>query len=221
MDGEAEVDAYLDGVATAHLGKLDDNFVALACARLPSAPSRGRRLRVLDVGTGTGAIPIKIARRRADVVIVGLDRSAAMLDKARDAAEGEGLGRRVRFRRADGRRLPWSNGWFDLVCSNSLMHHLADPAPVIDEMARVLRPGGRLLIRDLRRPRPDRIAEHIRRHGRFYRGTMLRLFADSVRAALTVAEMRDCVARTRLGAGRRRRPPVVRPQLETYLIVDA
>ena len=52
MDEAGEVAAYLDGVATAHLDRMDDTFVASALAKLPA-----RRTRVLDLGTGTGAIP--------------------------------------------------------------------------------------------------------------------------------------------------------------------
>lgn len=209
MDEEDEVAAYLDGVATSHLDRMDDTFVATALSKL--GPGRAK---VLDLGTGTGAIPVKMARRRDDLVIVGVDMAANMLTQARLRARAAGLSGRVTFKRANTRRLPFPDKTFDLVISNSLMHHLPDPAPALDELARVLKPGGAVFIRDLRRPRHDLLARHIARHGRYYRGTMLRLFSDSVRAAFTVAEMKGIVKRTRLSRAH------VGRQMETYLTIS-
>ncbi|MBI3448078.1 MAG: class I SAM-dependent methyltransferase [Acidobacteria bacterium] len=208
MDGSGEVAAYLDGVATAHLDRMDDGFVraAVRFAR-PGA-------RILDIGTGTAAIPVKIALRRPDVTVTGIDLSEEMLRAARERIRGARLGRRVRVRTGSARRIPFRRGAYDLVVSNSLLHHLPDPVPLFDEIARVLAPGGRVFMRDLRRPGPSRIEAHIRRHGRFYRGEMLRLFSDSVRAAFKVAEMAEMVGESRLAGCR------VRPQLETYVVIE-
>ena len=104
------------------------------------------------------------------------------------------------------------------MISNSVMHHLPDPAPVLDEVARVLKRDAALFIRDLRRPARHAIDRHILRHGRFYCGTMLRLFADSVRAAFTESELKEIVGRSRLARLPRLR---VRRQFETYLVVEA
>ena len=209
MDEEDEVAAYLDGVATAHLDRMDDTFVARVLSKLTR-----RRPKVLDLGTGTGAIPVKMARHREDLIIVGVDRAANMLKQARMRAAAAGVSDRVSFRKADGRRLPFPDRTFDMVISNSLMHHIPDPVPALDELARVLAPGGAVFIRDLRRPRRDLVARHIRKHGRYYRGTMLRLFGDSVRAAFTVAEMEQIVRRSRLSRVR------VGRQMETYLVIE-
>src|SRR5262245_47266340 len=209
MDEESEVAAYLDGVATAHLDRMDDTFVTRALAKLSK-----RRPRVLDLGTGTGAIPVKMAQRRDDLIIVGVDRAGNMLKQARLRARAAGVSDRVSFKRADSRRLPYPDGTFDMVISNSLMHHIPDPAPALDELARVLAEGGAVFIRDLRRPRRDLLARHIAKHGRYYRGTMLRLFSDSVRAAFTVAEMEGIVRRSRLSRVR------VGRQMETYLVIE-
>lgn len=208
MDDEQEVEAYLDGVATAHLDRMDDSFVR--CAVRQARPGA----RVLDVGTGTGSLPVKIALARPDTRVVGVDLSSAMLRRARARAAAARLGGRVRFRLANARRLPFERGAFDLVVSNSVLHHLPDPVPMFDEIARVLARGGKVFIRDLRRPAPARIAAHIRRHGRHYKGTMRRLFSDSVKASFRVAEIEALVAESRLGGCR------VRPQLATYLVIE-
>lgn len=219
MDDEDEVRAYEGGARTDHLDRLDDTFVSGALSKLNAAAPARRRLRALDVGCGTGSITVKLAGRLPTMAIVGVDRSAAMLRHARRLARDSRLADRVMFRRADGRRLPFADSTYDLVVSNSLMHHLPDPAPVLDEIARVLKPRGALFIRDLRRPAARLIGGHIKRHGRFYKGRMYQLFAASVRAAFTPAELRDIVLRSRLG-GRRRRPPRVRRQFATYLVIE-
>jgi ubiquinone/menaquinone biosynthesis C-methylase UbiE len=208
MEEPEGVAAYVDGASEEHLERLDAGFVRAAVRWARSGA------RVLDVGTGSGSIPLKMALRRPDLTLVGVDLSEGMLRAARERLKSAGLGGRLRFRRADARRLPFRRGSFDLVISNSLIHHLADPVPVLDEIARVLAPGGRIFLRDLRRPGPSRIRAHIRRHGRFYKGEMLRLFDASVRAAFKVAEVRELVGLSRLAGCR------VRPQLETYLVVE-
>lgn len=191
MESDLEVEAYLDGVATRHLDRLDGTYID---AVLALKPRQGAR--VLDVGTGTGAIPVRLADARPDLRIVGVDLSAAMLVRARRRARDAGV--KVEFRKVSARRLSYRARSFDLVLSNSLLHHLPDPVPALNEFARVLRPGGSLLVRDLRRP-PDRfIAAHIRRHGRYYKGLMKKLFADSVRAAYTLGEIREAVACSKL-----------------------
>src|SRR6266850_5677777 len=183
MDEAATVKAYLGGVATAYLDRLDDTFIAAAIGKLAklSRLPRPRRhristrpVRALDVGTGTGSLPVKLAQRMPGLRVVGVDRSRGMLSQARARTRAADLSRRVSFKAANGRRLPFADGSFDLVVCNSVLHHIADPAPVLDEISRVLRRGGAIFIRDLRRPHPSVIDRHIRHHGRFYRGTMLR-----------------------------------------------
>ena len=90
---------------------------------------------------------------------------------------------------AEGRRLPFPDGALDLVVSNSLLHHLADPTPVLDEIARVVHPTGGLLLRDLRRPPRIMFRSWLAWHGRHYGGAMRALYEASVAAAFTPAEL--------------------------------
>jgi ubiquinone/menaquinone biosynthesis C-methylase UbiE len=208
MDSEDEVEAYEGGVTATHLSRMDDTFVRAALRFAdPSA-------RLLDVGTGPASLPVKMALKRKDIALVGVDLSETMLATARKGIATRGLEKRVVLRQASARKLPFPDGSFDLVVSNSLLHHLPDPVPALDEMARVLAPGGSVFIRDLRRPSPARIDEQIRRHGRFYSGKMYELFANSVRAAFTVAEMKELALESRLAGCR------VRAQFQTYLVME-
>jgi ubiquinone/menaquinone biosynthesis C-methylase UbiE len=98
---------------------------------------------VLDVGTGPGVLLVELARRRPDLRLTGVDLSADMI-----AAAGRNLGDRAEVRAADVTDLPFSDGSFDLVVSSLSLHHWDHPAQAVPELARVLRPGGRVLIYD-------------------------------------------------------------------------
>ena len=85
--------------------------------------------RALDVGTGTGAGALEIAKRFQDAEVVGVDVSQAMLEEARRLAPG------VQFVQGDASALPFRDAEFDVVAHANMI-------PFLDETARVLRPGG-------------------------------------------------------------------------------
>ena len=106
--------------------------------------------RVLDVGCGSGAVTREIARRVGPAGrAVGLDPSPALLAVARELAHGAGLGDRVDFREGDALRLPFPDRSFDATVCVTALSHIPQGEAAIPEMARVLRPGGRLGVFDL------------------------------------------------------------------------
>lgn len=122
---------------------------------------------VLDVGTGTGRHALQLARHGASVTAV--DQSAQMLAVARQAAQREGLS--IVFRpHALEERLPFDAHAFDLVVCALTLCHVPHLAAVVAEFARVLRPGGYLLISDFH---PDHVLygwrTAFRREGVIYR----------------------------------------------------
>ena len=209
MDSEEEVEAYASAAAQAYLESIDRSFVDHV-QRLLAPADGGRMARsALDFGCGPGQIPIMMARRWPSMQIIGLDASPRMVAQAREAAAQAGVSASFAVFRlgpdeVGERRLPYPDGAFDVVTCNSVLHHLADPLGTLDELDRVAKPGGVVLVRDLRRPSALAYPLHVRLFGRHYSGEMRRLFEASVRAAYTVAELQSLLAISRLGDGRAR-----------------
>jgi ArsR family transcriptional regulator len=102
--------------------------------------------RLLDIGTGTGRLPELLAPRVSQAV--GVDASRAMLALARARLAKPGL-THCAVRLADMYRLPFSDAAFDLVVLQMVLHYAEDPAGALAEAARVLPPGGRIVVVDL------------------------------------------------------------------------
>lgn len=196
MDNLGEVEAYSSAAAQAYLNQIDDTFVAHAL-RLVNRRGRGR---ALDIGSGPGQIVIKLARNLTRWKFVAVDRSSHMIAEAvaNLAAGGPELAGRVEFQIADANALPYPDATFDLVTCNSVLHHMAEPERLLAEIARLVKPRGAMLLRDLRRP--NRLAHgwHVRRHGRHYAGKMRDLYEASVRAAYIAPELQKLVEASRL-----------------------
>jgi demethylmenaquinone methyltransferase / 2-methoxy-6-polyprenyl-1,4-benzoquinol methylase len=103
------------------------------------APAPGAR--VLDVATGTGMVAAELLARCAGCTVVGLDQSAEMLAGARARFAGE---RRVELIEGQAERLPFADGSFDALTFTYLLRYVEDPAATLRELARVVRPGGRI-----------------------------------------------------------------------------
>jgi len=105
--------------------------------------------RVLEVGCGTGAVARDLARLVGPQgLVIGVDPSRTMLAAARALATAHPLRRRMRWRVADGVALPFADGRFDTALAITVLLHVADPAAVVGELARVTRPGGRVGVQD-------------------------------------------------------------------------
>ena len=99
--------------------------------------------RVLDVATGTGMVAFALARRGCEVV--GIDQSDDMLSAARaKLARQPGLAPQVSFVRGEAERLPFPDGHFDGLSFTYLLRYVDDPAATMGELARVVKPGGRI-----------------------------------------------------------------------------
>jgi ubiquinone/menaquinone biosynthesis C-methylase UbiE len=103
--------------------------------------------RVLDVATGTGRVPLLLAGQPwFGGVIQGIDIAPAMLALARGKVAAAGVGDRVVLCEGQANALPWPDGTFDLVVSLEALEFFPRPRHALAEMARVLRPNGRLIV---------------------------------------------------------------------------
>jgi len=105
--------------------------------------------RVVDVGCGAGIDSLIAAKKVGpNGEVVGVDMTSAMLSKAQDAAAEAGLAN-VDFRFGHAEELPVDDGWADVIISNGVLNLTPDKAVTLREMARVLKPSGRLQIGDI------------------------------------------------------------------------
>lgn len=121
--------------------RLFDNYVT--ALRLPASAQ------ILEVGCGTGAM-LRALVRRPDFAgrAVGIDQSPVFVDAAKRFAMAEGVSERVDFMVGDAHAIAFPDASFDAVIVNTVMSHVSEPGTVLAEVARVLRPGGKVAIFD-------------------------------------------------------------------------
>jgi ubiquinone/menaquinone biosynthesis C-methylase UbiE len=159
-----------------------------------AAHGPGRGGEMLDVGTGPARVPIALCRADRHFRVLGVDLAGPMLDLARRNVADAGLTDRIRFARGDAKNLPFPDGRFEAVVSNTIIHHIPDPAPALAEMVRLVAPGGTLMVRDLARPADEAGLEAlVELHAMDEPIPARNMFRDSLHASLTLDEVRTLV----------------------------
>jgi ubiquinone/menaquinone biosynthesis C-methylase UbiE len=165
-------------------------------AQLPSGSA------ILEVAPGPGYLAIELARR-GDYRISGLDISHSLVRIARANARRAGVA--VDFQHGDVARMPFADASFDFVVCCAAFKNFPDPVAALDEIHRVLRPGGQALIIDMRKDAPPSAIEDEIRSMRLNRlsallvGWIFRV--GLLRAALTRPTLEAVIARSRFGDG--------------------
>ncbi len=149
----------------------------------------------LDVGTGTALIPIELCRAHSCCRVMAIDMAVHMLELARYNIEAAGLIEQITLAQVDAKAMPYRDGMFDAVVSNSIVHHIPEPMDCLREMVRVTRQdNGIVFVRDLLRPADD---ETVKQLVQTYAGEenahSRQMFDDSLRAALSLEEIRELV----------------------------
>jgi SAM-dependent methyltransferase len=163
------------------------------------------RRKVLDAGCGDGTYIIEASKREADVV--GVDASVDMLEAARERAKRCNVHADVRL--ADVRALPFADGVFDVVVAVTVLCFQSEPGEAIREFARVLAPGGRIVIGELGRWSTWALVRRLRgllgdvawRKARFQSAQGLSRLIEN--EGLSVERMRGCVYYPPLGMAAR------------------
>jgi demethylmenaquinone methyltransferase/2-methoxy-6-polyprenyl-1,4-benzoquinol methylase len=126
----------------------------------------GAAARVLDLATGTGDLAIEIARRHPDARVVGLDPSPRMLAIAERKLAHRRLADRVSLIAGDAQHLPYRDGEMDAATIAFGIRNVPDRPAALREMARVVRPGGRVAVLELGEPERGVLARVARFHTR-------------------------------------------------------
>ena len=148
--------------------------------------------RILDVGTGTGLIAIVFAARAKLVQVTAVDLAGHMLEAAARNVARAVLTDRVALARVDAKGLPYAPGDFDLIVSNSVVHHIPDPRAFFAEIARVAGDRASVFVRDLCRPADQSTLDALVTTYASNESTEARaLFRASLHAALTVDEVQS------------------------------
>jgi len=184
MDSLDEARDY-DAMDHSHVNRL---FVA---DLLATGPIDGD---VLDLGTGTALIPIELCQQDEECRVMATDAAVAMLELARYNLEVRSLTGRIQLAHVDAKKLPYADGQFAIVMSNSIVHHIPEPLAVLRESVRVTAPGGRLFFRDLLRPdSTDALSQLVEQYAGNESAHGRQMFGESLHAALTLNEVRQLV----------------------------
>jgi ubiquinone/menaquinone biosynthesis C-methylase UbiE len=175
-------------------GEVNRRFVLdlLAAQRRYGVPLDAR---VLDLGTGTAQIPIELCLQNSLASVVAIDLAESMLQLAAENVARHGLSARITLAKVDAKGLPFADGQYAVVMSNSIVHHIPEPHSALTEAVRVLsKPGGLIFVRDLARPVDEaHVCKLVETYAAGCNDHQRSLFNASLRAALSVEEIRAMV----------------------------
>jgi predicted protein tyrosine phosphatase/ubiquinone/menaquinone biosynthesis C-methylase UbiE len=171
------------------------DFIEVNAAFAKSAAALGPVFgNVLDAGTGTARIPIALCQLRPEWKLTCIDLSANMLKVGAENVDRAGVRSQISLELIDAKAMPYPDHYFDMVISNSIIHHLPDPLPFLQEVQRVLKPQGAIFLRDLLRPEKLEMRDNL---VELYAGNcnahQKQLFSDSLQAAFTLDEVEEMI----------------------------
>jgi trans-aconitate methyltransferase len=192
MLGEHQARVY----ASADFDEPHSRFIDLLKQRLIDLPPDGV---ALDLGCGPGDISLRFARAFPQWTVDALDGSPAMLELGRQAAERSDLGDRVRFHEVSLPRDAAPSRSYDLIFSNSLLHHLRDPGVLWSSVRQSSGAGTLVFVMDLMRPESrERASELVDRHSGSEPEILRTDFFNSLLAAYRPSEIREQLEETSL-----------------------
>lgn len=121
-----------------------------------------------------------------------IDLSANMLKVGSQNVEKARVRSQISLELIDAKAMPYPDNSLDMVISNSIIHHLPDPLPFLQEVKRVLKPNGAIFLRDLLRPEKLEISDNlVELYAADCNSHQKQLFSDSLQAAFTLGEVEE------------------------------
>jgi ubiquinone/menaquinone biosynthesis C-methylase UbiE len=159
---------------------------------------------VYDLGAGTGLIAVELCRNIGGIRVLAVDPEIEMLTLAKLEIDVAGLLDRVFLAQGDIRNLDdFAGESVDTIISNSVLHHLDHPREFFREPLRLLKPGGRLFVRDLIRPATfDQWNSLMNLYAADCSEEAKQMLGESLRASLTVQEIKDLATEFGIDANR-------------------
>ncbi len=153
----------------------------------------------LEIGPGPGYQGLEWLKKTEDTTLKGLDISGEMVALAKKNARDYGLESRAEYFVGDASRISFGDSFFDAVISTNSLHEWSRPKETFNEIYRVLRPGGKYFISDLRRDMSPLMKWFILLQPTNVRSEKMRSgFASSVNASYTLSEIPELLADTNL-----------------------
>ncbi len=184
MESIEEVAAY-DKLTLKYLTILHNGFIETV---INASPDHGS---FLEVGCGTGRISIGVAKHTENISITSIDLSDNMLKVAKNNAKAEKVDEKIQFLRTNGNNIPFKNNSFDAVFCHNMLHHISNPLPVLNEMARVVTKDGAFIVRDLIRKSRLFAWLHVNFFGLTYNKLMKEEYKNSILAAFSKKEWEE------------------------------
>jgi ubiquinone/menaquinone biosynthesis C-methylase UbiE len=144
--------------------------------------------KILDAGCGFGVIPVELAKRFPDSEVIAIDLGEPLLKMAGSLAQKAGVEDRITFQTGDVQNMVFEDKSFDLVINTFMLHVVEDPVAMLNEIERITKEDGIILISDLRR-------------------IWLGLFVKKLRTSFTLNEALDIIHQSGLRPGKGSRGP--------------
>jgi ubiquinone/menaquinone biosynthesis C-methylase UbiE len=187
MDDASEASAYAGADFSQVNQAFVDHLLQLAGDMGLTLASRAS---VLDLGTGPADIPIRVAHAQPHWTITAVDAAPAMLELADKAIHAAHVQHSIRLLHANAKSLPLADAAFDIIFSNSILHHVADPDAFWREVRRLAKPGALIFLRDLARPASlEQARQIVRQHAGTQSALLQQEYFRSLLAAYTVPEV--------------------------------
>jgi len=150
----------------------------------------------LEIGPGPGYLGLEWLKKTDGTRLKGLEISDDMIALAKKNATEYGLSDKVEYYQGDAREMPFEDGHFDAVFTNGSLHEWAHPEMIFNEITRVIKPGGRYIISDLRRDMslPIRWFLWLMAKPKGMRPGL----TSSINASYTLPEIKEILSRTKL-----------------------